>query len=142
MRCADPSDIKNSNDSSMNWKHRGHLEDELRENLQEIRWALTDSAGMDREPRTARFMSATNSLQVSLSYIREVNALSARCAAFLPYLPLVPCAPAQILSHGKGGFGAIELSLLSVTFWPPITTVFLPAAVLPDPPLTLAPRPP
>src|ERR1700694_872233 len=82
------------------------------ENLQEIRWALKDSPGMDREPRTARFMSATNSLQVSLSYIREANALSARCAAFLPYLPLVPCAPAQILSHGKGGFGAIELSLL------------------------------
>ena len=34
---------------------------------------IEGSAGMDREPRTARFMSATNSLQVSLSYIREVN---------------------------------------------------------------------
>jgi hypothetical protein len=31
--------------------------------------------------------------------------------------------------QGKGGCGAIEKLLLSVTFWPPITTVPIPAAV-------------
>src|SRR6516225_8267254 len=45
---------------------------------------------------------------------------------------------ARIRSHGKGGCGAIEKLLLSITPLPPITTVLNPPAVLSLPPLTVA----
>jgi hypothetical protein len=55
-------------------------------------------------------------------------------------MPSSPPQPAQIRSHGKGGCGAIELVLLSVTLEPPITTELFPLAVLAKPPVTLAAR--